>query len=144
MFSIKQALTEPSKAEVKESNSTETQKNLTFEEVENAWKSYSETQNGDPAFLSLLQTSEIRLNEQTLEIVLASHVQENFLFQKKTELLNFLRSKLSNSALQLKTIINETKAQEILYTPSEKFNKLSDKNPELKRLREVLDLEIQY
>jgi hypothetical protein len=71
-------------------------------------------------------------------------VQENFLLQKKTELMNFLRSKLSNNLLQLKTTVNETKTQDILYTPSEKFAKLSEENPELKRLREVLDLDIQY
>jgi DNA polymerase-3 subunit gamma/tau len=143
-FSLKTALTQPSKSEIKEENAIENSKNLTFEDVETAWKSYSETQNGDPAFLSLLQTSEIRLNEQTLEIVLASQVQESFLVQKKTELMSFLRSKLSSTSLQLKIIINETKVQETLYTPNEKFAKLSEKNPELKRLREVLDLDVQY
>jgi DNA polymerase-3 subunit gamma/tau len=143
-FSLKSALEEPSKPEVKEENVIENTKQNTFEEIQSAWKSYSETQNNDPAYFNLLQTSELQLNEQTLEIVLASHVQERILLEKKTELMSFLRSKLSNSALQLKTIVNETKAQDILYTPSEKFAKLSEKNPELKRLREVLDLEIQY
>ncbi|MDR1950965.1 MAG: DNA polymerase III subunit gamma/tau [Bacteroidales bacterium] len=143
-ISLKSALSEPAKPEITETEVAEISKNVTQEEVQNAWTSYSETQNDDPTFSNLLQTSEIRLNEQTLEIVLASHVQEAFLLQKKTDLMNFFRTKLSNTSLQLKTIVNEVKAQEMLYTPSEKFAKLSEKNPELKRLREVLDLEIQY
>ena len=143
-ISLKTLLTEPPKPEIKEENGIENSKQITIEDVQNAWKSYSETQKEDPAFFNLLQTSEINLNEQTLEVVLISHVQENFLLQKKTELMNFLRSKLSNNFLQLKTTVNETKTQDILYTPSEKFAKLSEENPELKRLREVLDLDIQY
>jgi len=64
--------------------------------------------------------------------------------EKKTELMHFLRTQLSNASLQLQTVVNESKAQNVLYTPSEKFTKLSEKNPELRRLREVLDLDIQY
>jgi DNA polymerase-3 subunit gamma/tau len=143
-FSIKQALTEPVKTEIKEIEVSENSKNISQQDVEDAWKSYSETQNHDPAFLSLLQTLDIKLNEQTLEIVMASQVQESFLVQKKTELMSFLRTRLSSPSLQLKMIINEAKVQDVLYTPVEKFAKLSEKNPELKRLREVLDLDIQY
>ena len=143
-FSIKQALSEAPQSESVQPNIPKVQKILTFEDVENAWNAYINTQNNDPAFLNVLQASEIRLNEQTIEIVLASHVQENFLLQKKTDLMSFLRTELSNPSLQLRTIVSETKVQEILYTPGEKFAKLSEKNPELKRLREVLDLDIQY
>jgi len=142
--SLKSLLAEPSKTEAKDEIVGENSKNITLEDVRNAWKSYSETQQKDPPFFNLLQTSEIQLNESVLEVVLASQVQESFLLEKKTELMNYLRLKLSNASLQLKTIVNESKAQDILHTPSEKFAKLSEKNPELKRLREVLDLEIQY
>jgi len=143
-ISLKSILAEPSKTKTEEEHTVENSKPITLEDVQNAWKLYAETQHDDPAFSNLLQTSELRLNEQTLEIVLASLVQESFLLQKKTELMHYLRSKLSNAALQLKTIVNESKTQDVLYTPSEKYSKLSEKNPELKRLREVLDLEIQY
>jgi DNA polymerase-3 subunit gamma/tau len=143
-ISLKSALAEPSKPEQKEECVIESSRKITQEAIQDAWKSYSDAQGDDPAFLNLLHTSEIRLNDQTLEIVLASQVQETFLLQKKTDLITYLRSKLSNASLQIKTIVNEAKAQEILYTPSEKFAKLSEKNPELKRLREVLDLEIRY
>ncbi|MCL2413761.1 MAG: DNA polymerase III subunit gamma/tau [Bacteroidales bacterium] len=142
--SLKSLLAEPSKTEVKEEAVVENSKDITFEDIQNAWKSYSETQEKDPPFLNLLQTAEIQLNGEILEVVLASLVQEKFLLEKKTEVMNYLRSKLSNTSLQLKTIVNEAKVQNILHTPSEKFVKLSEKNPELKRLREVLDLEIQY
>ena len=143
-ISLKSVLKEPSKPEVKETNISENSENLTPEKVENAWKAYSDSHSNDPAFLNVLNTSQVQLNGQTIEITLASQVQETFLLEKKTELMNFLRSNLSNASLQLKTIVNESKAQEMPYTPSEKFAKLSEKNPELKRLREVLDLEIQY
>jgi DNA polymerase-3 subunit gamma/tau len=143
-ISLKAALADPSKQETEKEPIAENSQKLTFEDVQNAWKAYIEANSHDPAFLTVLQTSELRLNEQTLEIVIASQVQEAFLLQKKSDLMSFLRSKLSNALLHLKTIVNETKAQEILHKPSEKFAKLSEKNPELKRLREVLDLDIQY
>ncbi|MCL2683244.1 MAG: DNA polymerase III subunit gamma/tau [Bacteroidales bacterium] len=143
-ISLKAALEEPSKPKVEGVNITENSQELTLEDVQNAWKSYAEANSDDPAFANILQTSEVRINEQTLEVIVASHVSENMLLQKKTNLMNFLRSKLVNASLQLKTIVDEKKIQDILYTPGEKFAKLSEKNPELKRLREVLDLDIQY
>ncbi|MDR0437532.1 MAG: DNA polymerase III subunit gamma/tau [Bacteroidales bacterium] len=143
-ISLKAALEEPSKPKIEEVNIAENSQELTLEDVQNAWKSYAEANNDDPAFANILQTSEVRLNEQSLEITLASQVSETMLLQKKTDLMNFLRSKLANASLQLKTIVDEKKVQDILYTPGEKFAKLSEKNPELKRLREVLDLDIQY
>ena len=142
--SLKSLLAESSKTEIKEEAVVENSKDITFEDVQNAWKSYSETQQKDPPFFNILQSSEIQLNGDVLEVVLASLVQEKFLLEKKTEVMNYIRSRLSNASLQLKTIVNEAKVQNILHTPSEKFAKLSEKNPELKRLREVLDLEIQY
>ncbi len=144
VISLKSALADTPKPTVQETVSEESTKSVTSNDVQAAWKSYSDTQSEDPAFLNVLQTSEIALNEQTVEITLASTVQETFLLEKKTEIMNFLRGKLGNASLQLRTIVNERKVQEVLYTPSEKFAKLSEKNPELKRLREVLDLEIQY
>jgi DNA polymerase-3 subunit gamma/tau len=137
-------LAEPPKPDAKEATSAEDAKPLTPESVQNAWKAYSEANSKDPAFLNVLKTSQVQLNEQTIEIILASHVQETFLLEKKTDLMNYLRSTLSNASLQLKTIVNGAKVKEMLYTPGEKFAKLSEKNPELKRLREVLDLELQF
>ncbi|MDR2907738.1 MAG: hypothetical protein LBU91_07110, partial [Bacteroidales bacterium] len=143
-ISLKSALAESSKPEVKEINLVESAKSITTEDMQHAWKSYSEIHSDDPAFLNVLNTSQVRLDGQTIEITLASQIQEAFLVEKKSDVMQYLRKALNNGSLQLKTAVSEMQVQNVLYTPGEKFAKLSEKNPELKRLREVLDLEIQY
>jgi DNA polymerase-3 subunit gamma/tau len=58
--------------------------------------------------------------------------------------MEFLRSRLNNHKIQLKTKIADMQRDLKPYTDKEKFEKMAEKNPALRTLREELDLEIEY
>jgi DNA polymerase-3 subunit gamma/tau len=57
----------------------------------------------------------------------------------------FLRQNLDNGNLQLTTLIDKSAhASKTPYTPKEKFERLLEKNPALKDLKNTFDLDIEY
>ncbi|MBW2937923.1 DNA polymerase III subunit gamma/tau [Aureisphaera sp. CAU 1614] len=60
----------------------------------------------------------------------------------KTKLLTYLRSTLQNYEIDLSIEVDETEIKRYAYTPMEKFQKLSEKNPLIENLRKEFDLDI--
>lgn len=60
----------------------------------------------------------------------------------KTKLLTYLRSTLQNYDIDLSIEVDETEIKRYAYTPMEKFQKLSEKNPLIENLRKEFDLDI--
>jgi len=63
---------------------------------------------------------------------------------QKPDILDFFRATLNNYSIDFELSINKDKANKKAFTPEEKFEKMSGKNPILKLLRDRLDLEIGY
>jgi DNA polymerase-3 subunit gamma/tau len=59
-------------------------------------------------------------------------------------LLGFLRSRLDNYKLNLTVKVEENSRILRPYTDKDKFEKMASKNPSLLKLKEELDLEIDY
>ena len=64
--------------------------------------------------------------------------------QKRGELLEFLKKNLNNYQISLQTRIPENHKEVKPYTDKEKFEKMAAKNPALNKLKEQLDLDIEY
>jgi DNA polymerase III subunit gamma/tau len=63
----------------------------------------------------------------------------------KMELMAFLRQALKNNLVMLTTVIDKSSpAAKTPYTPKEKFERLLEKNPALKDLKNQFDLDIEY
>jgi DNA polymerase-3 subunit gamma/tau len=118
---------------------------FTQDKLEKVWVYYTESIAGQfPNFYSILSTRKPQLKEDfILELILDNRAQELTMTERKSELLDFLRSELRNPKIQLQTIIMETTSQSKPYTPEEKYRSMSEKNPELKALKEGLDLEFE-
>jgi DNA polymerase-3 subunit gamma/tau len=78
-----------------------------------------------------------------LELNLDNKAQELTMKERKIDLLDFLRSELRNNSIQLETVLVETVSQSKPYTQEEKYKAMLERNPELKTLREALDLELE-
>ena len=63
---------------------------------------------------------------------------------QKPDILDFFRATLNNYSIDFELTINKDKANKKAFTPEEKFEKMSEKNPVLKLLRDRLDLEVGY
>ena len=78
-----------------------------------------------------------------LELKLDNKAQEITMKERKSDLLDFLRSELRNQQIQLTTNLVETVGNSKPYTAEDKYRAMVEKNPELKTLREGLDLELE-
>jgi len=93
---------------------------------------------------SLVQCVPALKEDYNIEIVLENKLLENELSQKKTEMLGFLRSRLDNYKLNISSRVVESSRELRPYTDKDKFERMAEKNPSLHKLKEELDLEIEY
>ena len=110
------------------------------------WDEYAEILKLDyPHLYSTLRKSRPVIKENfIIEFSLDNKLLEDELGQKKTELLEYLRKGLDNYKIQLQTKVSESLKDLKPYTDKEKFEKMAEKNPALRTLKEEFDLEIEY
>jgi DNA polymerase III subunit gamma/tau len=146
-ISLKQPVQKTLQPDTDEENGKLKEENpFTQAELITLWSEFAETlKSGSPHLYSALKNAvpELKADWQ-IEFTMENKVLEDELFLKKTELMDFLRTKLRNHRLHLKTLIAETQRDLKPYTDKEKFDKMAEKNPALHNLREELDLEIEY
>jgi len=110
------------------------------------WDEYTDTlKNDSPHLYSALKNSHpVIMENWNIGFSLDNKVLEDELSLRKTEMLDFLRVHLNNFKIQFRTSISETAKNQKPYTDKEKFDLMAEKNPALRKLREELDLEIEY
>jgi DNA polymerase-3 subunit gamma/tau len=110
------------------------------------WDEYADKlKNDSPHLFSTLKNSRpVLLEDWNIGFSLDNKVLDDELTLRKTEMMEFLRERLNNYKIQLKTSIAETQRNLKPYTDKEKFELMAGKNPALRTLREELDLEIEY
>jgi DNA polymerase-3 subunit gamma/tau len=121
------------------------QKPFDQEKLNKVWDYYTESIAGQyPLFYSVLSTRKPVLKENyILELQIDNRAQDMTLRDRRGDLLDFLRGELQNTLIQLEAVLVETEGQARPYKPEEKFKAMSDKNPELLKFKEKLDLEIE-
>jgi DNA polymerase-3 subunit gamma/tau len=118
---------------------------FTLEQLETAWDEYSESlHNLMPHLSATLKKHRPVLKEDFLiEFCVDNKVLAEDLTQKRNELLEFLTSRLKNTKIHLQIIVPDHPIGVKPYTDREKFGRMAEKNPDLLKLREQLDLEIE-
>ena len=147
-ISIKPENHNPKPRQEDSSASPTEQKSIDFDQakLEKVWRYYTESIAGQyPNFYSILSTRTPVLKENSLlELTLDNRAQEITMKERKGDLLDFLRNELENTSIQMETILVEKPgAQSKPYTQDEKYRAMVEKNPELKTLRESLELELE-
>jgi DNA polymerase-3 subunit gamma/tau len=114
------------------------------EKLDKIWDYYTESIASQyPNFYSILSSRKPLLKENYLLLLkLDNRAQEITLKDRRGELMDFLRSELRNSSIQMETELAEVQGQTKAYTSTERFQAMTSKNPSLKSLKETLDLEI--
>lgn len=77
-----------------------------------------------------------------VELQVENKLQENELNHQKTELLNYLRPKLKNYAIQIQSIIVEQMENKKPYTSTDKYHFMVKKNPKLEEFRKAFNLDL--
>jgi len=79
-----------------------------------------------------------------IEIEMSNKVQEDdFNLMIKADLANFLRQELKNDNLKIVTFVLETNKEKALYTDEDKYKYLSEKNPNINKLKQRLNLDFE-
>lgn len=79
-----------------------------------------------------------------IELDIENKLQEDLLHTEKVELLNFLRTELKNFSIDLQTKLLEQIQKKRLYTSSEKYQHMLEKNPNLEEFRKRFNLDLDF
>lgn len=113
-------------------------------DLSKAWKFVALQYHHFPDFYSTISKYEPELSDNfRIVVFLDNKTQMEEFRDRKAEILGLLRKKLNNYALDIETTIKEANGSRHVYTASEKFEFLKEKNPILSKLKELLDLEIR-
>lgn len=120
---------------------------FTQEELMVAWNEYAErmkAQSKISLFVTLTKNEPQLKDNFTIELALDNSTQEVVLAEEKTDLMEFLREKLKNTEVTLNATIQRGEEEYKTNTPRDRYIKLVEKNPNLDKLRQQLDLDIDY
>ena len=139
---------------VEQTNSTAEESNvsnaedvpLTNERAQHAVRSFAEekSKTGNKQLYATLTSSKISLTDITITIEINNEVQKELLSNIKQDLLDALRSLLSNRQTLLNIVVSEIAGEVKAYKPDDKFKMMAEKNPALLELKRRFDLNPEH
>ena len=82
------------------------------------------------------------LENNEISYTLTNETNKIELERNKNELLNFLKTELTNSNIKLNIKVNRLKEKTFIYSPIEKYEKLKKINPRIESLRKEFKLNL--
>lgn len=121
-------------------------KPIILDELKQAWATFVnhlEEQRKFSEFVIL--NRDFTLDGTTIHLEVDNEIQTELLTTVlRTEVLNYLRQKLSNSSLHIEVVVMKEEKVKKIYTQADKFNYLATKNPALLELKNTLGLDYDY
>ncbi|MCD4773845.1 MAG: DNA polymerase III subunit gamma/tau [Bacteroidales bacterium] len=149
-ISIKQSTEKNGKEQKEQEETTEDESkklvdNFTQEELILFWKKYAESiSEKEPSFSSAIAKYNPVLKD---DFIIEFKVDNKLVVGNNINILNlqgYLKKELNNFKINLAPVLAQKEDNKAAYTDAEKFNKMAKKNPELKNLKDQLDLEIEF
>jgi len=116
---------------------------FTPEKLKVYWEEFSFQRKKFQAEFQLL-SQPYELDGTLIKLSLLSPVQETMLANIKSDLINFLREKLSNDNILVTGVLQETDHKKVMYTSRDKFEYLQGKIPVLKEFKDRLGLDTDF
>ena len=119
---------------------------MTVEQLKAEWNTFTEKlkkEGRDSDYSTLNQQVEFN-DDLSIKLTLANSVQIHIIEGFQLELLTFLRTNLNNGKIQLNIEIEKMEDKKMIYTNKEKFDYLAEKHPNLKELKQRLDLDTDF
>ncbi len=135
---------EKPKEETPEDLSKKPAEEFTPEQFMSLWDGYIKSVEHDKNFYATLTKHKPEINGNIITLPVDNKVQADLIKDKKAELLGIFREKLNNYRIQLETKVVEVASNDKPYTSHDKYDKMVEKNPALKKLKDQLSLEIDY
>lgn len=144
-ISIKEQLADKENSGKKEDTSEKPTVPFTEEAFLAQWKIYKDKllADGQIMFASAFENAP-EIEGTLIKVIVENKAIVDEFTAQKPDILDFFRATLNNYNIDFELTINKDKANKKAFTPEEKFEKMSEKNPVLKILRDRLDLEVGY
>ncbi|MBQ20914.1 MAG: DNA polymerase III subunit gamma/tau [Flavobacteriales bacterium] len=144
-ISIKEQLAEKENSGKKEDSSEKPTAPFTEEAFLAQWKIYKDNllSDGQIMFASAFENAP-EIEGTLIKVIVENKAIVDEFTAQKPDILDFFRATLNNYSIDFELTINKDKANKKAFTPEEKFEKMSEKNPVLKLLKDRLDLEVGY
>lgn len=114
---------------------------FTVDQFEGAWAGLKSLFKEDARLLAMLSESTPVLESQDMCVLtVANRFQEKEFKPHGKKVMDFMRDRLQNDNLHMRVVVAEHQTERRAYTAEEKYRLLADMNPELKRLKESLNL----
>lgn len=118
---------------------------FTYDQLKMAWRQFAQKakkENLHTLFIAMNSEEPKLSNETSIEFTVSNQVQLETLQRCRTDIVNFLRKKLNNGAIQLTTKEGTVSTSQKVFTGKDKFEKMAKQNPLLKELRQRFKLDI--
>jgi DNA polymerase III subunit gamma/tau len=118
---------------------------FTADEFLKKWNEYAEQikKAGKINLFTIMTANAPQLLERfKIEVLIENKIQESQLLVEKIDLLNFLRVELKNFQIDIVTRQAEQNTKRKLYTSTEKYQHMAEKNPNLEELRKRFNLSL--
>jgi DNA polymerase-3 subunit gamma/tau len=124
-------------------NTVTSENNFTSDQLAKAWQDFSDTlKETNQRLYSMLTSQPPALKDNfVVEFCLSNQLLEDEIQKIKFSLVNFLRTKLLNSKVELQTIVSESQQSQRFYTDKEKFDHMAQKNPNLLKFKQQFGLD---
>jgi len=114
------------------------------EKLNYVWTKYAETHRGNPRLFTFLTNHAPKhISDFDYAVTVESMGIKNKLEEFKFETLSFMQKELNNKNFNLEYIIGETEQKKIFKTDEEKLQDMIQMNPEIKSLRDQLNLDFE-
>lgn len=124
---------------------------VTPENLEEHWKCFKEKlkQQSKHAVVTIFNNAKLQvINEQSFSITVSASLEQKFIEQEKTALLEYLKDCFHNRSIGFTVIVNEHIKEGIPAEPTlttrEKYQKVIEQYPMIKELKDRLKLELDY
>ena len=95
-------------------------------------------------FTIMTANTPVLLDDFIIELLIENKIQEDLLSSEKVDLLNYLRVEMKNFSIDLQTKYMEQTQKKRLYTSSDKYQHMLEKNPNLEEIKRRFNLDLDY
>ena len=95
-------------------------------------------------FTIMTANTPVLLDDFIIELLIENKRQEDLLSSEKVDLLNYLRVEMKNFSIDLQTKYMEQTQKKRLYTSSDKYQHMLEKNPNLEEFKRRFNLDLDY
>ncbi len=118
---------------------------FTQEQLDKIWHLVAEKYKSDKnLYITFTRHKPTKGKDHKIEFTVDNKIQKKEIEDRFMEFIPKIKENLNNFHIQMDINVTKIESNQKPYTPQEKFNKMAEKNPALKKLKDQLGLEIDF